>query len=442
MIKKLACTLIALLLLLSVSGCGSSSLLSKDDPVTLTMWHVYGEQADSPMNRLIQEFNETTGLQNGVIINVTALSNGTDIGHMLRDAYANAPGSLSMPDLFFCHTNNADELGAENLINWSELFSDEELSHYVGAFVKDGMVEDRLAVFPVSKSTHMLFINGTQFELFSKDTGVTYDDLATWEGFFAAAEAFHEWSGGKTFCAFDYLLRSVELNAISKGENTFMAEDGWYDFEDAGLKDSWMQFAEALAKGHIMVSDLYSNTQVMTGEVIAGMGSSAAILYYNDTVTYPDNTSEPTNLRILPMPKAESGEALSTQAGVGLCALRTTEQKAEAAALFARWLTEGERNLDFVTKTGYMPVTKDAFTAIGSHDFTDPSYAGLYAALAEVQASHTLMEEPNYAGYYDKVYTFYGMLREKQGEWKARTEKGEDATLFMEESWRIFKSIS
>ncbi|MBQ9832868.1 MAG: extracellular solute-binding protein [Clostridia bacterium] len=192
MITKLACTLIALLLLLSVSGCGSSSLLSKDDPVTLTMWHVYGEQADSPMNRLIQEFNETTGLENGVIINVTALSNGTDIGPMLRNAYANAPGALPMPDLFTCHTNNADELGAKNLIDWTELFSEEELSNYVDAFVKDGMVDGRLAVFPVSKSTHMLFINGTQFDLFSQDTGVTYDDLATWEGFFAAAEAFHE----------------------------------------------------------------------------------------------------------------------------------------------------------------------------------------------------------------------------------------------------------
>lgn len=44
-----------------------------------------------------------------------------------------------------------------------------------------------------------------------------------------------------------------------------------------------MQFARALAQGHVVVSDLYSNTQVMTGEVLGGLGSSAAILYYNDT---------------------------------------------------------------------------------------------------------------------------------------------------------------
>ena len=34
----------------------------------------------------------------------------------------------------------------------------------------------------------------------------------------------------------------------------------------------------------------------MTGETLAGLGSPAAILYYNDFVTYPDNTTEPTDL--------------------------------------------------------------------------------------------------------------------------------------------------
>jgi len=101
-------------------------------------------------------------------------------------------------------------------------------------------------------------------------------------------------------------------------------------------------------------------------------------------------------------------------------------------------------------KTGATPIccdvadgqaVKEAFAAIGSHDFTDPAYASLYAALAEVQSSHALVVEPNYTGYYGKVYTFYGLLREKQGEWKARTQSGEDAAQFMEESWRIFESI-
>lgn len=39
-----------------LTGYGSSkTLLSPKDPTTLSIWHVYGEQADSPMNRLLTE---------------------------------------------------------------------------------------------------------------------------------------------------------------------------------------------------------------------------------------------------------------------------------------------------------------------------------------------------------------------------------------------------
>jgi multiple sugar transport system substrate-binding protein len=52
---KSARKLFLLLLIFSISicclpGCKKSEL-DKNKPVTLTMWHVYGEQADSPMNR-------------------------------------------------------------------------------------------------------------------------------------------------------------------------------------------------------------------------------------------------------------------------------------------------------------------------------------------------------------------------------------------------------
>ena len=72
----------------------------------------------------------------------------------------------------------------------------------------------------------------------------------------------------------------------------------------------------------------------MTGETLAGLGSSAAILYYNDFVTYPDNTTEPTDLLLAPLPHAAgTATPLMPQAGVGLCAFKTTDQKAEAAAV-------------------------------------------------------------------------------------------------------------
>ena len=415
---KSARKLFLLLLIFSISICCLSgckkSELDKNKPVTLTMWHVYGEQADSPMNRLIDEFNETVGMEKGIIINVTAMSNASKIGEKLLDAHNKIPGSAEMPDLFFAHKSNALELGTDCLLDWNEYFSEKELSAYVPEFLEDGTADGKLSVFPVSKSTHLLFIAGGQFERFSADTGVTYEALSTWDGFFDAAAKYYDWSGGKPFCALDYPLRAIELAATESGAGNIFADNGFYDPSNVIFKQTFMKFADSLAKGHIMLSNLYSNTQVMTGEVVAGIGSSAAILYYNDTVTYEDGTSEPMNLEILPLPAENGKKPYITQAGVGLCAYKTSSQKAEAAVIFAKWLTEPERNLEFVCQTGYMPVTNGAFDKIDDHCFKNDDYAKLYAALKKAKESSEVLSEQQSPEYYSRVYAFYDYLRNEQ----------------------------
>ena len=405
---KSARKLFLLLLIFSISICCLSgckkSELDKNKPVTLTMWHVYGEQADSPMNRLIDEFNETVGVEKGIIINVTAMSNASKIGEKLLDAHNKIPGSAEMPDLFFAHKSNVLELGADCLLDWNEYFSEKELSAYIPEFLEDGTAAGKLSVFPVSKSTHLLFIAGGQFERFSADTGVTYEALSTWDGFFDAAAKYYDWSGGKPFCALDYPLRAIELAATESGAGNIFADNGFYDPSNVIFKQTFIKFADSLAKGHIMLSNLYSNTQVMTGEVVAGIGSSAAILYYN----------EPMDPEILPLPAENGKKPYITQAGVGLCAYKTTSQKAEASAIFAKWLTEPERNLEFVCQTGYMPVTNGAFDKIDDCRFKTADYEKLYAALKKVKESSEVLSEQQSPEYYSKVYAFYDYLRNEQ----------------------------
>ena len=89
---------------LALAGCGGSkTLLSPKDPTMLSIWHVYGEQADSPMNRLLTEFNDTVGREKGILLNVTNMTNSAAIGGQLQDAKAGKPGALDLPDLFSAH---------------------------------------------------------------------------------------------------------------------------------------------------------------------------------------------------------------------------------------------------------------------------------------------------------------------------------------------------
>ena len=150
------------------------------------------------------------------------------------------------------------------------------------------------------------------------------------------------------------------------------------------------------------------------------------------------------NLHVLPMPKTADADALMTQAGVGLCAYKTTAQKAEAAALFVRWLTEAERNLDFVAQTGYMPVRNGAFDSIESYGgFPEPaeSYQSLYAALKTMREDYVPVSEPRFEGYYGKVSVLYDGLRQLQQELPKRAAAGEDIDALVEETWTLFCSI-
>lgn len=442
--KVISFLLVLTLFCCYLTACNkNNSLLNPDSPVTLTMWHVYGEQADSPMNKQIQEFNQTEGKDKGVIINVTNMSSASHIGQKLLDAQAEKAGALEMPDLFFCHTSNARELGVQNLVNWKDLFSTDELSLFVPDFINDGAIGDFLAVLPTSKSTHLLFVAGGVFDTFAKEANVSYDDLATWDGFFSVAEKYYAWSGGQPFCAIDYLTRAVELNAISNGAKDFYTENGWYDFSNQALMQSFMQFANSIAKGHIIVSDLYSNTQIMTGQVIAGIGSSASILYYNDTITYPDNTSIPVDLHVFTPPQAGNGtKNYATQAGVGLCAYKTTEQKAEAAKVFAKWFTQEERNLDFVASTGYMPVLNSSFDKIDDYNFTSDSYKALYKALSQTKTSCTLLSETSMAGYYNKTNNLYNNIRSLQKTLNEKYANGETTESITNQIKTYFTQIS
>ena len=426
--KKIVSLFIEIAMILAISytflSCNkSNTLLDPKKPTSLTMWHVYGEQVNSPMNNFIEQFNATVGKEKGIIINVTLMSNASQIGTKLKDAQADKAGAKEMPDLFFCHSSDARGLGSNNLLNWNDYFSQSELNKFVPDFLSDGMVDDNLVVFPVSKSTYMLFIAGGVFDRFAAAKNVSLSDLETWNGFFNVAEKYYEWSGGKPFCAIDYLIRIAELCAISNGEN-ISYKDGWYDDNNPSFIKAYDMFVASIAKGHIVVSDLYSNTQVMTGQTCAGIGSSASVLYYNDEITYPDNTSEAMNLKVLPMPQQTGKQKVATQSGVGLCAYKTTDVKAEAATVFAKWFTEEQRNTDFVLSTGYMPVRIGAFDKISDNSFKSEAYRNLYMSLSLTVANCTFKKEPSFNGYYTKVYALYEKIRTIQSMLEQRYEKG------------------
>lgn len=180
--KALSLILAGLLLLLSLTGCSQNTKLDPNDPVTLTMWHVYGSQTESPLNDSINEFNRTIGKEKGIVINVVSVSSSSAIDEALTAAAKNTPGVPALPDLFTAYPRVAEIIGYDNLLNWNDYFTEQELDAFVGEFIEEGYFEDKLLMLPVAKSTELLFVNQTLFDKFGSAAGVSTESLLPLKG--------------------------------------------------------------------------------------------------------------------------------------------------------------------------------------------------------------------------------------------------------------------
>ena len=270
--KKGLCAMLAAALLLSCAGCGGSS---EKEPITLSLWHVYGAQTDSPLNDLVEEFNETVGSEEGIRIEVTMVSNNKNIhNHILASANGD-PGAAELPDMFVAYPKTVLALPDEEiLVDYQDYFSEKELSAFIPAFLEDGMVNNRLAVLPVAKSTELLFVNKTSFDRFAAATGASLEDLQTWEGLYETAAVYAEWTDAQTpdvagdakaMFVHDFHFNYFQVGVESLGEDFFYGDQ--LSFGPV-FRQVWEPYAKAALSGGLWLQGGYATEPLRTGESI------------------------------------------------------------------------------------------------------------------------------------------------------------------------------
>ena len=407
--KKILCALCGICLIISMAGCGVSK---NKEPIQLTLWHVYGEQVASPINELIDEFNSTVGQKEGIQITVTSVSNSNKIHNGILAAANNEPGAPDLPDIFNCYPKTVSAMqDSDMLVDYRDYFSDEELKGYIKEFLDEGTFDERLLIFPVAKSTELLFINKTLFDRFAKETGAKLDDLATWEGLYKAASLYAEWSGGKAFLANDYPFHYFQVGVQALGEDFFRDEQ--FSFCQS-YQTAWDVLAPAAIKGGVWLGEGYATEALRTGDAIATLASSASVLYYENIVTYEDNTSEEIEIISLPYPNFENGKKMVMQRGSGFCTVKSTPEREKAACTFIKWLTAPEQNTKFVTSLGYVPVCYEAYDKYlikETEQIEDPKYKDLYKTIQDINTDYEFVYPPRFDSYLDSETAFTVTVR-------------------------------
>jgi multiple sugar transport system substrate-binding protein len=358
-------------------GCGASTKLDPSHPVTLNLWHNYGGQLKDTMDAMIDEFNETAGAEHGIMINVTSISGSATLHEKLTMAAYGDPGAPELPDITTAYPKTALLLAEKGLlVDLNDYFTPQELDAYITEFIREGRIEgDHLYVFPTAKSTEVLFVNTTIFNRFASDTGVRLEDLHSFEGIARTAELYYEWTDqltpevahdGKTFFMPDSLFNYSLIGSQQLGAD--FIKDDRLNIAAPEFQKVWDYYYKPAVLGHVAIFDGYATDLAKTGDIVCSIGSTAGVSFFSPRVTYADNTSEPAELAILPYPVFEGGKKIAIQRGAGMSVINTSPEKAYAAAVFLKWFTSPENNLRFVSSTGYLPVTKEAYGEIMSQE--------------------------------------------------------------------------
>ena len=401
------------------------------------MWHVYGSQTESPLNIVIEQFNNTVGKENGITIDVVSVTSSSAIDEALSASANGKPGAEELPDLFTAYPRVAEIVGTDKLLAWDNYFTKEELAAFHSEFLSEGYFESGLLMLPIAKSTEAFYLNKTLFDRFSADTGVTEDDLETIDGMLNTAKVYYDWSGGQNFMQLNDFYNYAYVGMKAFGSEWIV--DGKLQLNDT-FEKVWAPLAETAIYGGICLDDGYAASRWKTAEVIANIGSTADVLYQPREVVYADNTTEAISAIALPYPVFNEDTAGVVYRGGGLFAIKNSdERKNYGAYLFAKWLTEEENDLSFVTEAGYLPVTDEAldtlFRDLGVVENTD--YHSLYNAVDIMVQNYEMYALPIYDGASEIQLNFEKnvktVLKSAHNQYVKRVNEGEDSNRVLKE---------
>lgn len=367
--KVVLCLLGAALATSMISGCSGK----KSDPVTVTVWTYYnGDQLDA-FNDLTEKFNDTVGKKDGITVETKSLGTAEDLEQNVLAAVNGEVGASEVPNIFSAYSDTAYTMDQKDmLVDLSDYLTDKEKDEYVEEYLKEGDFSDdgSIKIFPVAKSTELLFLNDTDWQKFAKETGAQYEDLQTIEGLVETAGKYYNWTDsqtpetddGKALFGRDAMANYLLVGAKELGCDIFEVKDGkmTLNFDEDVIRKLWDNYYVPYVKGYFSASGRFRSDDVKTGNVLGYVGSTSSATFFPTEVSDDSGDAHEIKLKVLPCPKFKDGDDYAVQQGAGMVVTKSSEEEIKASIKFLKWFTQSENNIEFSVGSGYLPVTNEA----------------------------------------------------------------------------------
>lgn len=364
---KITAVLLCMALAVSLTACGSEKM---QEPVKITIWTYYnGAQLDS-FNRLIQEFNETVGAEKGIQVESYSQGSVNDLEVNVRNSAEGKVGAEPMPNIFSAYADTASYLDTLGLIaDLRDYMSDDDLAGYIAGYLLEGDIDSDggLKIFPVAKSTELLFINDTDWQQFASATNTQYSELETIEGLINVAERYYNWTDsqtstpddGKALFGRDAMANYMYIGAIELGDRIFdIDESGKMTvvFKKSTARKLWDSYYVPFIKGYFSAAGRFRSDDVKTGSILGYVGSSSSATFFPKSAAINDSETHDITMKPLPCPKFENCPKYSVQQGAGMAVTKKSDEEIKASIEFLKWFTKPENNISFAVESGYLPV--------------------------------------------------------------------------------------
>ena len=373
--KRWVLSVLAVVFISLLTGCEMKDPygLSEKSPVTITIWHYYNGVQKEEFDHLVQEFNENEGRGKGIIVKAFNKGNIDELSTLVNESIEKKIGSEPLPDIFSAYVDKVYEVDQMGLAaDLSGYLTSDEISEYVDAYIEEGKFDSTgaIKVFPIAKSTEILTVNKTDWDKFAQATGVTEEALSTWEGITRVAESYYKWTDslteapddGKAFFGRDAFANYMIIGSLQLGHEIFRIEDGSIvlDFDKQVIRKLWDNYYVPYVNGYFGSYGKFRSDDVKTGQLVAFVGATSGIAYFPTSVTLEDGTNYAIESKLYPLPNFQGTVPCAVQQGAGMMVFKSEEKREYAAALFLKWFTSVEQNMEFAIGSGYLPVKKAA----------------------------------------------------------------------------------
>ncbi|MBC3796085.1 extracellular solute-binding protein [Acetobacterium tundrae] len=411
---KAACLVLSMVILLTSCSTAEKSVLDPKNPVSITLWHYYVGDNKIALETAVDQFNKGVGSEKGVVVTAVAKGSISELEKAVTDSAKGIINAEPMPDMFSTYPDKGleiDQLG--KLCDLNDYFSKDEQKLYIAAFLNDGKYDgDRLLSIPIVKSTELLYVNATAWNEFAAATGVNEKNLTTWEGVYAVARAYYQWTDaqtpdiawdGKSLMGIDSVANYIIIGNKQLGVEVIDGKNEKAVLNHADLRKLFDIYYGGMSLGYLNAVGKFRSDDIKASDLIAYVGSSSGAAYF-PTWIEKDNTRSPIEFTALAYPCFAGGTPTAIVQGAGMSVTKSTPEKQEGAALFLKWFTAEEQNIPFAMTTGYLPVETGAYgnadynaslKSLSSGDQAEKNVAAVYdIALNQIMESNTYASTP------------------------------------------------